>query len=122
MKHALSICVALLLLVAGCSALPAYTTHEVTAHNVQNSTVELTVEIQSEEETVLNTSQEVEPGEKWDITTQHKSGTYTISARTASGLEDTAEYSLPLAAGGKTSFARITTESGEIDIMVYYEE
>lgn len=122
MIRALSIFVALLLLVAGCAALPPYITHEVNAHNFVNSSVELTVEIQSEEGTVLNTTKEMEPGEKWSITIQETSGNYTISARTASGLEDSAEYSLPLAASGKTSFARITIESGELDIRVYWEQ
>lgn len=122
MKHALSVCVALLLLIAGCSALPANITHKVSADNAQNSSVELTVEIQNEEGTVLNKTKEMGPGEDWKITTQENSGTYTISARTASGLEDTAEYSLPLAESRLTSYAVVTIESGELDIMVYYQE
>lgn len=122
MKRALSLCVVLLLVSAGCTALSPTITHKVSADNVQNSSVALTVEIQSEEGTVLNTSTEMDPGEKWSITTQETSGTYTISARTASGLEDTAEYSLPLTESGLTSYAVITIESGELDIMVYYEE
>lgn len=122
MKRALSLGVALLLLSAGCTMLPPYITHEVDAHNHGNSAVELTVEIQSEEGTVLNTSRELGTGEKWRITTQETSGTYTIHASTASGLEDTAEYSLPLAPSGRTSFARITIESGELNIEVIWEE
>lgn len=102
--------------------LPPYITHEVDAHNHGNSVVELTVEIQSEEGTVFNTTKKLEPGEDWAILTQETSGTYTISARTASGLEDTAGYSLPLAASGDTSFARITIESGELKIRVYWEQ
>lgn len=121
MKRVLSLCV-VLLLVAGCTALPPYVTHKVSANNYQNSTVTLSVEIQSEEGPVLNTSREMEPGDDWKITTQKTSGEFTISARTGSGLEDTEEYSLPLATSGLTSFARVEINDGFLRIRVYREE
>lgn len=122
MKRVLSLCVVLLLFIGGCASLPPYSTHEVSAENYRNSSVELTVEIQGEEGTVLNTSKEMEPGEDWEILTQETSGTFTISARTASGLEDTEEYSLPLTKSDLTSYATIRIKPDELDIMVYYEE
>lgn len=127
MKRALSLCVVLLLLIAGCTAIAPVggpsVTHEVIAYNHHNSAAILSVQIQGEEGTVLDTSQELKPGDKWNVTTQDQPGEYSISVSTESGLEATAEYSLPLTEEGLTSFARITiTNSGELDIRVYYQE
>lgn len=82
----------------------------------------LTVEIKSEEGMVFSTSRRMEPGEHLNLTTQRKSGTYTISARTESGFEDTEEYSLPLTESDLTSYAKIHINRDELDIMVYYQE
>lgn len=128
MKPALPICVAISLVVAGCTAIPpvgeSSVTHEVIVYNNHdNATETISIQIQLQDETVVNSSREMAPGDRWHVTDQDEAGEYTISISTESGQEASESYSLPLAEEGLTSYAVIRiTDSGEIDIRIKWQE
>ncbi|MFC7165267.1 hypothetical protein [Halospeciosus flavus] len=121
--------VAVLVALAGCSAIPgglggeAEPRHEVQVENGDDVAHTVTVEIRSDSETVLERTNDVSAGGEWNVTTQTTSGTYTVVVTTETGSRATETYSLPLAKGDRRSFTVVrVNESGSLDVRTYWQQ
>jgi hypothetical protein len=98
-------------------------THEMNVINDDNSTHTVYVSVTKNNETIFEETRELNGGQRWNVTTVNKSGTYQIHIRVDDETRKTEEIELPVEEEDKRSFTDIRiTDDGTVTVRTYWQQ
>ena len=98
-------------------------THEMNVINDDSSNHTVYVSVTKNNETIFEETKELNGGQRWNVTTVNKSGTYQMHVRVDDEKTKTKEIELPIVEGDKRSFTDVRiADDGTVIVRTYWQQ